>query len=48
MDTALALSSLGLSCHRGCGGVVIEDYCIHPFRLGIEVQYGEPQLRLMV
>ncbi|MET0034039.1 MAG: hypothetical protein ABWU14_21805 [Limnospira maxima] len=35
------------SYHRGNGGVVTEDFCIHPFHRGFEVQHGLLQLCLM-
>ncbi|MDC0838276.1 hypothetical protein POG23_11370 [Limnoraphis robusta] len=35
------------SYHRGSGGAVAEDSCIHPFHRGFELQCGLLQLGLM-
>ncbi len=33
--------------HRDSGGVVIEGFCIHPFRLGLGGECGQLQLNPM-
>ena len=33
--------------HRDSGGVVIEGFCIHPFRLSLEGECGQLQLNPM-